>query len=132
MFALNCTTSMSLAGFFDAPEGNMMMVMDHHNMDESEESDCCEEVMSDCERISHECCISPVSEINITSYQSSQTKKKLLSNSDPDIEISWICTQLIIEQNCIAKAISPPELRGNIFVIKNVYSQLVWIIQNNC
>ncbi len=131
MFALNCTTSMSLAGFFDDPKGNMMMAMDH-NMDESEESGCCEAAINDCEEISHECCISPVWDINIMSYQSSQKKKKLLSNSDPDIETIWICSQLIIEQNCIAKAIAPPKQRSDVFVIKNAYPQLVWIIQNNC
>ncbi len=131
LFALNCTTSMSLAGFFDGWESKPMM-MDHSNMGNSDEMDCCEDWEEKSEKMSHECCISPVWDINITSNQWSQTKKKLLSDWNNDINTEGLCKSLAIQQNCISKITAPPEYRGGYIVVKNTYPELVWVIKNNC
>ena len=132
LFALNCTISMSLAGFFEMWKSSETMMMDHSKMGNSDEMDCCWEWEEESEAVSHECCISPVWDINVSPYQSNQTKKKLLLDWNDNIDTLWLCNTLIIEQNCITKITAPPEYRREFIVVKNTYSELVWVIKSNC
>ena len=57
--------------------------MSHSNMMQEKmvmsSNDCCENMQSDCEEISHECCISPFSDSNISSnIHNTNSKKEII------------------------------------------------------
>ena len=98
------------------------------DMDMTINSDCCSNVSSDCNKIIHECCISPFDNTSNIIWTNIQ------NNNDKKIKVISIDVLAIIQEslsyNYIVKLTSPPNIKFN--WDNNSYISLTGIIKNNC
>ena len=132
LFAMNCASNMSIAGFFEWDNKEMAhtMEMNHQSMDIS---DCCETMEKDCDGNMHECCISPFVDSNIPLHSIQENKKKTITIDNDRIDLLAILQWIEKEQIFLQRVISPPWWQNNNYIaLESTYTEIVGIIKNNC
>lgn len=93
-------------------------------------NDCCDNMSSDCNENTHDCCISPFEDTNVTWNIVSQNEAKKIK-----FKSFWLDYLALInessELNYIEKLTSPPEFL-DIKKQNNLYISLIWIVKSNC
>ena len=87
------------------------------------------ETMSNCEEVNHDCCISPFNDSTYFKSIVFNNESKKIKIYDFDF-LSLLNSKL--ENSFLDKVNSPPKNTSENLSIKNNYTNLVWIIKNNC
>lgn len=127
-FAIGCMPT-AMAGFMvDEVKMSDNMNMQHESMMTSE--DCCDSMSSGCDETSHECCLSPFNDSNITWNVLSQKEDKKIKFKTFWVDILAIINNSL-EYNYIERLNSPPEI-WDLENQENLYTSLTWIVKSNC
>ncbi len=134
LFAMNCASSMSLAGFFEWAHKGMDHAMEmSHEGSHSSMNWCCDSPECNCDEDMHDCCMSPFANSNIPSYSIQETKKKTIAIDNYTIDLLAILHWIEEEQIFLQRVTSPPWWQNNNYIaLESTYTEIVGIIKNNC